>query len=115
MNPARTGFLTDVAPFVGLATLPLVVGFVVGYRSSSYRENVLRGAGRIAAGFVGVTLLVGSYYLLQHVLGGDVHWPDTVTFVAVYGFLLVVVVATYALVVGAVGLALSASVEGGRG
>jgi len=44
------------------------------------------------------------------VLGGDVYWPDTVETVAVFGFLLVVVVGTAALVLGAVGLKIGAGV-----
>lgn len=102
-------FLLDIAPVVALAVLPVLTGVGVAYATPASRERTLRAAGAIASGFVTVALLIGAYYLLQHLTGGDAYLPDTVGMV-VFGFLAVVVVGTYALVAGAVGLKIGAFV-----
>jgi hypothetical protein len=75
----------------------------------SSRERPLRSAVGIALGVVAFALLVGAYYLVQHLLDGDVYWPDTVGMAVVFGVLIGVVGGTYALAAGAVGLKIGAA------
>lgn len=109
MTPDEVRVLTGIVPFAVGASLPAIVGFIAAYVRPSFRKNTIRGAGKIALSFVGLCLLISLYYLLQHVLGGDVYWPDTITTVIVGGVLLVVIVFTYTLALGAVGLWLGTS------
>jgi hypothetical protein len=111
MTPDEVRVLTGIVPIAVGASLPAVVGFVAAYARPSFRKNMIRGSGKIALSFVNLCLLISLYYLLQHVLGGDVYWPDTITTVVVGGVLLVVVVSTYTLALSAVGLWLGASVR----
>ena len=94
----------DALLYTTTALLPAVAGFIAAYTSPTYRENVTRSAGKIALGFVAGTLAVGAYYLVQHVVYGNPYWPDTTVFVAVYGFLLLLLVGGYTLTGSAVGL-----------
>jgi hypothetical protein len=103
-------FLLDAMPVAVLVVLLVLVGVAVAYAAPAYRERTLRGAGVVSLGFVALALLIGAYDLGQHLLGGDVYWPDTVGMVAVFGGLLVVVVGTAALVLGAAGVTIGAYV-----
>jgi len=104
------GHLIDFVPYAVLASLPVLVGFVAGHLSRSYRENVIGGAGSLALSFVVLCLLIASHYLLQRVSGGGVYRPDTVEMVVVGRFPLVVVGSTDTLALGAVGFELGAYV-----
>lgn len=102
--------LTDFILYAVVVSLPVIVGFAAAYISPSYREDTIRNAGKIALSFLTLTLLIASYYLFQHVTG-DPYWPDTVEFVAVFGFLLILVVSVSTLTLGAVGLKLGTYVK----
>lgn len=101
--------LTDFILYAVVVSLPVISGFAAAYISPSYREDTIRNAGKIALSFLTLSLLLASYYLFQHVTG-DPYWPDTIEFVAVFGFL-ILVVSVSTLTLGAVGLKLGTYVK----
>lgn len=107
-------FILDVLPYLAVASFPIIAGTVAAYFSAAYRENIMRGAGKIALSFVTLTALLGVYFLTDYVISEDPYWPDLVGFVALYGLLLVLFVGVYTLASSAVGLKAGAYLKSRR-
>lgn len=109
-----TQFVGDILPYLAVASLPIIAGILAAYFSSTYRENIMRSAGKIALSFLTLTVVLGVYFLVDYVLSNDPYWPDLIKFVALYGFLLILFVGVYTLASSAFGLKAGAYLKSRR-